>query len=398
MNSPKDILCDVMPKIKSIFKLSFLVSFLFVFLLPLSGHAQELVNDKIEIYKAKVISVTPKSGEEIPGYGLNTNIEEIKAIILEGTFKDRVVNFNNDFTPLTKNQIFYLNHTTDINGNEFYSLSEPYRLNIIYLLLGIFILLTVLVGGKAGFRGLISLGISLVLIVYALVPFILSGYSPVFVSIIVASFIIILGSYITHGFNKTTTSAVLGMILTVVVTGALAYFTVLYGKFSGFETEEAIYLNLNNKGSIDLVGILIAGILIGLLGVLYDVAINQAIFVKELHDIAPDVSKDKIFTRALHLGRAHIGALVDTLAIAYVGASLPLLLLFSNTTNVALTLNREIFAVEIVRILIGSIGLILAVPVTTFIATLLLIKKDKDIQKIPTEIQEENLKHYNHSH
>lgn len=98
------------------------------------------------------------------------------------------------------------------------------------------------------------------------------------------------------------------------------------------------------------------------------------------------------------MGREHIGALVDTLAIAYVGASLPLLLLFSNTTNIPLTLNREIFAVEIIRILIGSIGLILAVPITTFIATMMLVKEKDNPNGDLLNQEEETLKHYKHSH
>jgi uncharacterized membrane protein len=194
---------------------------------------------------------------------------------------------------------------------------------------------------------------------------------------LVSSMIIILGSYITHGFNKTTTSAVFGMLVTILITGALAYYSVDATKLTGFESEEAVYLNLSTRGSIDMVGILLSGIMIGLLGVLYDVAIGQAISVEELHKIAPRVSRKKIYLRALRMGREHIGALVDTLAIAYVGASLPLLLLFSTSSNTSISvLNREIFAVEIIRTLIGSIGLILAVPITTLISVWMIVKID----------------------
>jgi hypothetical protein len=205
--------------------------------------------------------------------------------------------------------------------------------------------------------------------------------------------------------------AALGTALLVVFLGALGV-TVYKGqegtkaggdliratKLAEQTLEEAVFLNLNHKGNIDLVGILIGGIMIGLLGVLYDVAINQAIFVKELHNIAPHVKKEKIFKRAFYMGREHIGALVDTLAIAYVGASLPLLLLFSNTNNIELTLNREIFAVEIIRILIGSIGLILAVPITTIIATFMLVKEKENLSEEDKKLEEEKLKHYKHSH
>lgn len=376
---------------------TFIITLFFLFPL-IELRAQELLPDKVEVVKAEVLEVTGKENELIPTFNIENKIQEVKARLLEGESKGREVVFNNDFTPLSQGEIFYLNHTTDKDGQEYFAMLEPYRLNVIYFFLGLFILLTILIGGIQGIRGLISLAISLVLIVYALVPFILEGYSPVLVSILVSSVIIILGSYITHGFNKTTTSAVLGMILTVIITGILAYLAIYFGKFSGYETEEAVFLNLNYSGNIDLVGILIGGIMIGLLGILYDVAINQAIFVKELHSIAPHVAKDKIFKRAFYMGREHIGALVDTLAIAYVGASLPLLLLFSNTTNIPLTLNREIFAVEIIRILIGSIGLILAVPITTFIATFMLVKEKENFNEEDKKLEEEKLEHYKHSH
>lgn len=375
-------------------------------LLPRGLKAEEIVvegnalpvEEKSEIIKAKVLETTNKESDVIPVFNLENKNQEIRAVILEGENKDREVVFNNDFTPLAPGDIFYMNHTTR-DGEEFFAMMEPYRLNIIYILLFIFIALTVFVGGWQGLRGLVSLALSFVLILYALLPGILAGYSPVLVSIIVSSFIIIVGSYITHGFNKTTTSAVLGMILTIIITGTLAVVSVNYGNFTGYDNEEAVFLNRNFQGEIDLVGILIGGIMIGLLGVLYDIAINQAIFVEELHHIAPHIKRKNIFKRAMRMGREHIGALVDTLAIAYAGASLPLLLLFSGSTNLELILNREIFATEIVRILIGSISLILAVPITTFIATLLLMKKDDgEVNEETLKKEEENLLHHKHSH
>ena len=122
-----------------------------------------------------------------------------------------------------------------------------------------------------------------------------------------------------------------------------------------------------------MVGLLFGGIMIGLLGVLYDIAIGQAIAVEELLSAGPHLSRIDIYKRGIRIGREHIGALVNTLAIAYVGASLPLLLLIqSSTTSLPFMLNSELFATELIRILIGSIGLILGVPITTFIASYML--------------------------
>jgi uncharacterized membrane protein len=128
-----------------------------------------------------------------------------------------------------------------------------------------------------------------------------------------------------------------------------------------------------------MVGLLFGGIMIGLLGVLYDIAIGQAVAIEELFRAGKDLSRKEVYARGIRIGREHIGALVNTLAIAYVGASLPLLLLIqSSTVGVLFILNSEIFATEVVRILIGSIGLVLAVPITTLIASYMLQGKARD--------------------
>jgi uncharacterized membrane protein len=137
----------------------------------------------------------------------------------------------------------------------------------------VFLILLFIFGGVQGVRGLASLLGSLVLIFYVLLPGILGGYSPILASIGVSSLIIIAGSYITHGFNKTTSAAVIGMILTVLVTGLGAYYAIHAGNFSGYTSEENVYLNFNTSGAISMVGLLFGGIMIGLLGVLYDIAI-----------------------------------------------------------------------------------------------------------------------------
>ncbi len=217
--------------------------------------------------------------------------------------------------------------------------------------------------------------ISIAAIVDVLLPGILHGYSPILLSIGISSLIVLVSSYVTHGFNRTTTAAVVGMIVTIVITGLLAYLAVVTTHLTGFSNEEAAYLNFQTTGSIDFVSLLLGGIMIGLLGIMYDAAIGQAVAIEELSTAAEHLSRKEIFWRATRIGREHIGALINTLAIAYVGASLPLLLLlhFSNST-LGVTLNEEIFASEIVRTVIGSIGLILAVPITTSIATWMLVK------------------------
>jgi uncharacterized membrane protein len=171
---------------------------------------------------------------------------------------------------------------------------------------------------------------------------------------------------------------------------------------TGFSSEESIFLNFNTRGSIDFSGLLLGGILIGLLGVLYDAAIGQSVSVDELHRAGPHLSKRYIFTRAIRIGREHIGALVNTLAIAYVGASLPLLLLFyQSSASAGLMINQEIFATEIIRTMIGSIGLVLAVPITTVISIFLIVGKSnyrKDVDPRLLDAEKKMAEHVGHGH
>ncbi len=348
---------------------------LMVLFVPSSSvQAQQLAPDTETLQKAKVLSVGTESIEATPGTGVTQKTQEITAEILSGAEKGSQVSFVNDFTQLKKHDVFYLRHTTSpTEGKDYYTVADPYRLDVLLVLLALFIVLTVWVGGRQGIRGLLSLTGSLLLIVYVLLPGIAAGYSPMLVAIGTASLVIIAGSYITHGVNRTTTAAVIGMIATVILTGITAWCAVSLAHLSGYSSEEITYVHYQFNGTIDLVGLLLGGILIGLLGVLYDSAIGQAVAVEELMRAGEHLSGREIFNRAMRLGREHIGALVNTLAIAYVGAALPLLLLFSKTSApIGYLLNAEILSTEIIRILIGSIGLILAVPITTFITVVAL--------------------------
>lgn len=364
-------------------------------------HAQEIVEDTQETVKAQVVEIKSEKKELIPGTDTVHEVQQIQIKILSGEKKGVLVEMENDYTQLKKGDVFYLKRITPWDGGrDLYSVADPYRTPFLLLLTLLFIALTIFFGGKQGARGLLSLFGSLFLIAFVLLPAIAKGYSPVLVSIGVSSLIIILGSYITHGFNKTTTSAVVGMILTVSFIGLFAHYSIDAAGLTGFESDESTYLHFNSRGTIDLAGLLLGGILIGLLGVMYDAAIGQSISVEELHRVAPHLPRSVIYKRALRIGREHIGALVNTLAIAYVGASLPLLLLFYlSTESASVIMNREVFSAEIIRSLVGSIGLILAVPITTLVATWMLIQKTDENADISTLNKEhEALDHTGHHH
>lgn len=343
------------------------------FVVPTITSAQSLLPDVETLAKARVVSVTEEGSRAVVGTALTSEVQTLTVEILEGPKKGEKVTFVNDFTQLVEGDVFYLRHLeSPSEGTEFYSVADPYRLPVLIGLALVFLVLLFLFGGIQGIRGLLALLGSGLLIFYLLLPGIIAGYPPVLVAVGVSSLIIIAGSYITHGVNRTTTAAVLGMLITVIITGIAAWYVVDAATLSGFTGEESGYLHFQYGGTLDLVGILMSGILIGLLGVLYDVAIGQAVAVEELKRAGEHLSRSMVYQRAIRIGREHIGALVNTLAIAYVGAALPLLLLLKNATApLGYIVNGEIISTEIIRILIGASGIILAVPITTVIAVFL---------------------------
>lgn len=356
--------------------------FLFIFLSPIFvalAQESEIVSDSHTLEKAVVVDILSVKEKFLAISDTPVVVQTLEVKIFSGENKGRVVIFDNDYSVLDIGDKFILSHTTTSDGRELFAVSDHYRLPILLVLIGLFILITVIFGGIQGGRGILSLAGSLVIIFFVLLPLLIKGYNPVVVSILVSSAIIVTGSYVTHGFNRTTSTAVIGMIGTIIVTGILAIIAVKTTALTGFSEDESVYLAINTKGALDATGLLLGGILIGLLGTLYDASISQAIAVEEIHLANPDLTKKEVYKRVIRMGREHIGALVDTLAIAYVGAALPLLLLIYSSTDLPLgaLLNQEIFATEIVRIVIGSIGVILAVPATTYISTMMLVGKIK---------------------
>lgn len=368
---------------------AFLISLFSLILLPKFCYAEATLVPDVEVFeKARVLEVTNNGTSTIAG--TDTDTQTLKIEVLSGVDVGKTATFQNDYIQLSVGDVFYARHQTNhLDSSDYWSVSDPYRLNVILLLTVVFVALIFIFGGIQGVRGLASLIGSFILIFYLLIPGIYGGHNAVLVSTGVASLIIIVGSYITHGINRTTTSAVLGMIITVIITGLGAYYVVHAAHLSGYSSDESMFLNLNTRGAIDMVGLLFGGIMIGLLGVLYDIAIGQAIAIEELFRAGKHLTRLEVYKRGIRIGREHIGALVNTLAIAYVGASLPLLLLLQNsTTGILFIINNEIFSTEIVRILIGSIGLILGVPITTLIASYMLHGK----------ILDEKSSHVGHTH
>jgi uncharacterized membrane protein len=234
----------------------------------------------------------------------------------------------------------------------------------------VFVLAIIVISRWEGLRSLLGMVFSLLVIIGYIIPHILIGEDPVRVSIIGAVILLGVTLYLTYGWNLKTHAAVLGMVLALVVTGTLAWFFVVFTRLTGAGDENALFLMQTLNSNINLRGLLLGGMIIGALGVLDDLVITQASAAFELYGANPGLGFRGLYNAAMRIGRDHVAATVNTLVLAYAGASLPMLLLFSlGRGNYGSLVNYSFVAEEIVRTLVGSLGLIAAVPLTTAIAT-----------------------------
>jgi uncharacterized membrane protein len=252
----------------------------------------------------------------------------------------------------------------------YYNIQDLERGRPLLLLVALFVGAVVAFGRWQGIRSLVGLGLSFVVIVSFVVPAILHGHSPVAVAVTGAMAIMLVSLYLSHGVGRKTTAAVVGTALALGLTAALAIAFVAAASLTGLASEEALNANFA-VGGLSLRGLLLAGIIIGGLGVLDDVTMSQASLVAELHHANPTAGFAALVGGALRVGRDHIAATVNTLFLAYAGAALPLLILFvTGQDSLGSVATTEIVAVEVVRALCGSVGLIAAVPLTTVLAAL----------------------------
>jgi uncharacterized membrane protein len=255
----------------------------------------------------------------------------------------------------------------------FVAVADRYRVPALAALLGLFAVAVTLVGGWRGVRSLIALALTLAVISRVVVPLLLAGWNPVFLAVGSATLVTIATLLLTEGARPTTIAAAAGTFLSLALTAMLAVAFNALAQFTEFQgSGDLVYLQTVGRPELDLGGLLLAAVIFGALGILDDVTITQAATVDELYDADPRVKRSELFRRAMNVGRSHISATVNTLALAYVGASLPLIVLFNaGQQDPFLTVSGEIVAVEVVKALVGSIGIVAAVPATTAIAVLL---------------------------
>ncbi|MEV5678618.1 MULTISPECIES: YibE/F family protein [unclassified Streptomyces] len=251
-----------------------------------------------------------------------------------------------------------------------YSVTDVNRTVPMALLAGIFALAVVVVGRLRGVMALVALAVSFALLTLFILPAILQGSNPLVVAVIGASAIMLVALYLCHGLTARTSVAVIGTLISLLLIGLLGSLFIGWASLSG-NTDDNTGLIHGLYPDIDMSGLLLAGVIIGSLGVLDDVTVTQTSAVWELHQANPTMGWRGLYRAGIRIGRDHIASVVNTLVLAYAGAALPLLLLFSIAqSSVGTVASSELVAVEIVRTLVGSIGLVASVPVTTVLAAL----------------------------
>jgi len=264
------------------------------------------------------------------------------------------------------------------DGSIEYSLAEAYRFPALLWIAVLFAGLCILLGGKKGVGSLSGLILSIGILIFFVVPKIADGADPVVTSLIGALAIASTSLFLAHGFKKRTFAAFLSTLATLAIAAGLAAIFVHAAKLFGAGSEEALFLQNGALEHVNLRGLLLGGIIIGCLGVLDDVTVAQTAVVDELRKANPSLDFRSLMHASMSVGKEHIASMINTLALAYAGASMPLLLLFTTPTDYPLwfTLNGEFLAEEIIRTLVGSTALLFAVPIATVCAMLLLRHPD----------------------
>lgn len=261
---------------------------------------------------------------------------------------------------------------------------EPYRYVFVdfqrstplWILFAVFVVVVVAFGRWKGVRALLGLGASLLILVAFVVPSLLRDNPAVWVALAGTVAIAVLSLYLAHGFDFSTTVALAGTLGALLVTTVLALLAASATNLTGLGDEESQVLRITAE-ALDLRGLLIAGIVVGALGVLDDVTVTQVSTVSALRRSNPDMGPRALYVEAVRVGRDHIASTVNTLVLAYAGAALPLVLLFAQgSAPVSRILAGEVVAVEIIRMLVGSIGLVVSVPITTALAAITLEPTD----------------------
>jgi uncharacterized membrane protein len=341
------------------------------------------VND--QVFKAKVIKIIEEKIIERAG-GSKALQQNLLLRGLENKWKDKEMEHLGiselDIASANTYKVgdkVMVSEVSTLDGNVEYYIIDLVRSVYLFWLALLFSIIIVIIGKKKGIKSLISLVVSFFIIIKFIIPKIMAGSSPLIVGILGSLIILAIIIYLTEGWNRKSHIAVISVFFSLVVTFIFSWIFTGLTRLTGLAQEEAVFLLGTNNGTMDFRGLLLTGILIGAVGVLDDVIVGQVESVRQIRKANPNLTNGQIFKSAYEVGNTHLGAIVNTLFLTYVGASLPLLLLFyvnpTGTASFAQIINNELVATEIVRTLVGSIGVALSMPISTWLATIWMKEK-----------------------
>lgn len=368
-------------------KITFTIISLIMFLpfLVFAQTTDEATPQTDKVFKAKVIKIIEKKTIKRPD-GSQALQQNLLLRGLEKEWKDKEFEHQgiSDLDVASANTYkvgnkVMVSEVRSTDGNIDYYITDLVRTGYLFWLTLLFSVVIVIIGKKKGVKSLISLAVSFFIILKFIVPQIIKGTSPLTVGVLGALIILAIIIYLTEGWDRKSHISVISVFFSLLVTFLLSWIFTNLTRLTGLAQEEATFLLGANNGNMDFRGLLLTGILIGAVGVLDDVIVGQVESVRQIKKANPNLTNSQVFKSAYEVGNTHLGAIVNTLFLTYAGASLPLLLLFymNPTGAVSFThvINNEIVATEIVRTLVGSIGVALSMPISTFLASVWMREK-----------------------
>lgn len=357
----------------------------FVFLaIPKFAFAQtpQFQAPKQEFFKAQVVEIVSQGEKTVEG--TKSYYQTLRVRFEDGTSKGKftVIENGKDFQ-ITKDQLvkagqeIVVAKTTNSNSNITYSIYDMYRLDSIVALLIIFFLLILAIAGRKGFGSVAGMVISLLVITVFIIPNILKGADPLTITLIGSVAILLTTGFLAHGFSKKTTLALLSTLISLLLTIAFAQIAINFAHIAGLGSEDAFALQFGPTALISLKGLFLSGVIIGTLGALNDITTTQAATVYELEKTNPKLHVVALFEKGISVGKEHAASLVNTLVLAYAGSAFAVFIfLILNPAHIPywVIINNETISDEIVKAIAGSAGLLLSVPIVTFIAALVFSK------------------------
>lgn len=373
-------------------KRRFFLVFIFVFAIFLFSSEIVLASNSDKssdiIFKAKVVDII-KEEEKKNDDGKIIKQQDLLLLGLDKEFKNKEIVFNGvgnieiiGNNIYKKGQTLFVLASWDQTNNQYnYYITDRSRSDVLIFISVLFVLFLLLVGGFKGLRSVFSLILTFLIIIFFIVPRILDGANPVLITSIGSFLILFSVVYLTEGFNVKSHISSLSIFLSLSLVIGISWLFINLGKLSGAFSEDVFILLNIGQNAINFKGFLLAGVIIGTLGVIDDIIISQVVSVEQIVESNPHQDWKDVFKKAHKIGVSHIASMTNTLFLAYAGVSLPVLILFVSPDNpfsgLEQIISNEAISTEIIRALSGSIGIILSVPLSTFLASWWFVRRKR---------------------